>query len=99
MDRRYGEKRDTLCRFLSPDPLSFLIGLLNSQPELPQRPGLLTGSNAACIFLTSRFSHGHKRGLYFLPQPGFLTGTSAACIPPATRLSHGNKRGQRRERM
>ena len=95
MDRRYGERRDTLCRFLSPDPLSFLIGLLNSRAELPQRPGLLTGSNAACIFLTSRFSHGHKRGRHFPrnpvfsraqarpvfpPQPGFLTGSSAVCI-------------------
>ncbi len=94
MDRRYGERRDTLCRFLSPDPLSFLIGLLNSQPELPQRPGLLTGSNAAYIFLTSRFSHGHKRGLYSPRNPVFSRAQARSVFPPATRLSHGNKRGQ-----
>ena len=92
MDRRYGERRDTLCRFLSPDPLSFLIGLLNSQPELPQRPGLLTGSNAACIFLTSRFSHGHKRGRHFPRNPVFSRAQARSVFPPATRLSHGNKR-------
>ena len=82
MDRRYGERRDTLCRFLSPDPLSFLIGLLNSQPELPQRPGLLTGSNAACIFLTSRFSHGHKRGRHFPRNPVFSRAQARSVFPP-----------------
>ena len=109
MARRYGERRVAKCRFLSPDPLSFLSGLLNSRAEFPLRPGFLTGTSAVRYFTAPRPSHRLKRGLYFphIPvfsraqarpvfpqQPGFLAGSSAACISPATRLSHGNKRGQ-----
>ena len=83
MARRYGERRDTKCRFLSPDPLSFLSGLLNSRAEFPLRPGFLTGTSAVRYF----------------PEILLLTGTSAAYISPAILLSHGHKRGQRRERM
>ncbi len=69
MARRYGERRDTKCRFLSPDPLSFLSGLLNSRAEFPLRPGFLTGTSAVRYFPAPLLSHGHKRGQVFPCTP------------------------------
>ena len=94
MARRYGERRDTKCRFLSPDPLSFLSGLLNSRAEFPLRPGFLTGTSAVRYFPAPlAFSQTQARS-GISPQSCFLTGTSAACIFPATLPSHGHKCSQ-----
>ncbi len=109
MARRYGERRDTKCCFLSPDPLSFLSGLLNSRAEFPLRPGFLTGTSAVRYFPAplafsqaqarsgispqSCFSRAQARSGISL-RPCFLTGTSAACIFPATLPSHGHKCSQ-----
>ena len=71
MARRYGERRDTKCRFLSPEPLSFLIGLLNLRAEFPLRPGFLTGTSAVRYFPAPLLSHGHKRGQVFPRNPAF----------------------------
>ena len=114
MDRRYGERRDTKCRFLSPEPLSFLIGLLNLRAEFPLRPGFLTGTSAVRyfpapllshghkrgqVFPRNPASHGHKRGLYFPRAPAFSREQARPVFSLVPLPSHGHKRGQRRERM
>ena len=99
MARRYGERRDTKCRFLSPDPLSFLSGLLNSRAEFPLRPGFLTGASTVRYFPAPPCLLTGTSAVRYFPAILLLTGTSAAYISPAILLSHGHKRGQRRERM
>ena len=67
--QRYGERRDTPCRFLSPEPLScrpFAVPLIADKSCIACRfltvYGNSAGSAASGIPVTALRSHGHKRG-------------------------------------